>query len=326
MILGEPQTGAVYGFSHVGKTGGVVALRNPDMRPQATAVPVSALDPATEFVAQITYPYRRCLGRGLPEQLAEQLDVRLGPNAIAVVEIRPVTQWPEPVLTGCRYALAESSPGRATYDVFTEPGAPVTFGISTEADMTACAVEGETVPVEDGRVSLPARDTPQRLRVQRLPAQKAKGTETQLEVTRLDIPDRHQAAVRILADDETAHPLRISVNMGGWFGGLPYRFCQGDGWAAYDLELNARDMNVVAWGFPEDDAPPAAAMWLLRHWQLRGTRIRIEYEETGDGPRQPELTTPFANLVHDALCISDLPTHEDSGGAPWTDEYAESEE
>ena len=323
MILGEPRTGAVYGFSHLSESGGVVVLRNPGMRPQEAAVPTAELDGTSEFLAQVTYPHRRFLGRGRREELARDLRIRLGPSAIAVIEIRPVLLWRRPVLGGCRYALVHSSPGVSGFDVYSEPGEAVTFHVVTAPAVVSCAVDGRPVSVNADRVSLPARGPRRRLQVERLPCQTVKGSATKLDVTRLDIPDTHRATVRILTSEETAHPLRISVNMGGWFGGLPYRFCKGDGWAAYDLELNPRDMNVIAWGFPEHDAPASATMWLLRRWDLERTRVRIVHDEAPPATLRPELSTPFAHVVHDALCVSDLPPFAGGESIPWTDEYVD---
>jgi hypothetical protein len=125
--------------------------------------------------------------------------------------------------------------------------------------------------------------------------------------------------LRILTGQEKLSPLKLSVNMGGWYGGLPYKVCRGRGWAAYDVQLDPRQMNVIRWGFPEKDTPPGATMWLLRRWRLQASRVTVSFQPSGDGSPKPELPTPFAGMVSSAVNVTAITDQITVNGKPWTD-------
>jgi len=328
MILGEPRQGEVYGFSNLGPEGGVVTLRNPGMSMAETNVPLDGLDADTEFLVEIVSPYRRCLGSGCREALTSRLAVGLAPQQAVVIEATPVRDLARPVLRGVRYAIVAEKPGEMVVDVFSEAGAARTVELAGPIEVASCAVAGAAVELCHNSFDVPAKGSAQRLALLKLPERPASSGDMSMQMTRLDIPDAHQATLRILTNDEKPHPLRISVNMGGWFGGLPYCVCKGEGWTAYDVELNPRDMNVIAWGFPNDDAPAAAEMWLLRSWDLEKTRVTLTFEPPADRESRPELPTPFAGVVRHSLCVTDVLQRQSGAGddLPWTDEYAETAE
>jgi hypothetical protein len=298
------------------------------MLPQTARIPLDGVADDLELAAQITYPYRQWLGAGGKTELAARMNVELGPHDVMVVETTPLRSHREPILAGCRYALASLEPGLMVCDVFTDAGEPVAFEILGSATVTGLDVEGQRVSGEGKRCLLPPDGAPQPLLIFRLPDRTGEERDVvgrvdhvPLQTVRLDIPDEHEAVLRILTDDTKLHPPKVSVNSGGLFGGLPYGVCTGRGWTAYDLRLNPRDMNVVAWGFPKSDSPPNAKLWLLREWDLKRTRVRISYAAGGGNAMRPHLPTPFAGRQHEALCISDvLPAVTDK--RPWTDEYA----
>jgi len=323
MILGEPAQGEVYGFQHLGPEGGVVTLRNPTMFPKHATVPVESLDARTELVAMMTFPYRRCLGVGTRDRIAARLGIDLEPHAVVVVEIRPRQSLIRPVLCGGRHALVEETPETVVYDVFQETGEPLALEVVSSFPLRGVSVDGAETETPAGRLDLPGRGTRQELELIRLPTEAVPDPDGIVAQTfRLDIPDSHTATARILADNERLHPLKLTVNTGGWYGGLPYRVCRGRGWTAYDVELDAHDMNIVRWGFPPEDAPPAANLWLLHSRQLERRRIAIAFGHRPNKP-WPELPTPFAGTVHDAVCVSRAAAKDAGSKAPWTDEYAQ---
>jgi hypothetical protein len=273
------------------------------------------------FVAEQVFPVRRVLGVGRSAALA-QCRLDLGPHGAAVVEVWRQAELRRPVPVGCRYALVEDKPGKIVFDVFADAGVQARFELLSPTPLQACYVGDKPVDPA-GAIVVPPQGEREHLSIRRLPDTPAGKDGVLMHTYRLDVPDAHQATVRILAEDAKLHALKISVNMGGFFGGLPFKVCQGNGWTAYDLELNSRDMNVVRWGFPPDDAPTVAKMWLIRRRELRRTRVKVVFAPVPTGQAWPELPTPFAGAVWDAVCVSDVAPEPAPELQPWTDEYAE---
>ena len=318
---GEPARGQVYGFSNLGPAGGVVTLRNPDMRSQQVDLPSAELEAETEFVAEQVFPERCVLALGSRDDL-ERCRFELEPHAVAVIEIFPRARLQRPLPTGCRYSLVEESPGHVVYDVFSEPGVELRFELLHPTPVRSCTVAESAVdPV--GVISVPSCGVREHLSLRRLPDTPAGKGGSATKTYRLDVPDTHAATARVMTDDEQLHALKFSVNMGGFFGGLPFKACQGTGWTAYDVELNPRDMNVVRWGFPAGDAPLNAKLWLLRRWERQRTRVRVTFDPVPAPRLSPELPTPFAGVVRDAVCVSEVAPEPADELRPWTDEYAE---
>ena len=322
VILGQPARAEVYGFRNLSAQGGVVVLRNPDMRPQKATVPIETLDEKAQFMAEVVSPYRKLLGIGRKRELEASLQIKLAPYEAVVVEIVPSAEARGPIPVGCKYALVEEKPGKVVLDVFANAGEPLECDLFCPTKVTSCEVDGAPIK-PGGKLVIPAKGAEEHLSIRHLTDRGASKVNPSMKSYRVDIPDSHQATVRILAEEEELRPLTLVVNMGGFFGGLPFKVCKGEGWTAYDVDLDPRDMNVIGWGFPPDDAPAVAKMWLVRRWELRKTRVRIGFDPVAAGLSRPEMPTPFAGVVWDAVCVTDVAPEQGDELLPWTDEYAE---
>lgn len=325
MILGRPTKGELYAYSYLDKDGGIVALRNPSMRAQGAMFSVEMLDPGEKFIVEITYPFRRILGIGNRDLLRPLAKAVVGPYECMVVEVTPF-DGDRPLLEGCRYRLLSERAGGMDCEIFMEPGTNAEFKLVRGARPVWMEVNGKSISTKTGWGRIASGVKAQKVEIMPLAPRKAEpwdgiGAMVQMHAARLDIPKSLRSTFRIIAWDEKPRPLRIAVNMGGWFGGLPYRVCKGKGWTCYEIELNPADMNVVSWGFPPEDSPAVYEAWLMQTRRLEKARVAIRYRPGRKQRLRKELPTPFADVVTEAIPITEQPRKDD--GIPWIDEYAE---
>jgi len=323
MILGRPAKGELYGYSYLGNHGGIVLLRNPSMFSQTGRVPLDALNGKDDFALEITYPCRKTLGIGKRDQLNKISKITAEPYEVIVLEIKPLREIAYPLLSGCRYAITKKEAGKITFEIYNEPGQALDVSAIGYRGIKSMRAEGGVV--KGARAHLASKLTKDSVRIIPLAPRTVQGLDGagkpfKVQTARLDIPESEKATVRIVAKEEKARLLRISANMGGWFGGLPYRACLGKGWTAYEIDLDYRDMNVISWGFPEGE-PANYSVWLIRSYRLEKRRIEVSYKADKRKPAPPQLPTPFAGLITETLKVA--PTGKRVGDGLWTDEYAQ---
>jgi len=327
MILGEPARGELYGYSHLGEAGGVMSLRNPSMHAQTVCLPLDGLAEGGEYGIELTYPYRRVLARAATRE--DRIPVTIGPYEVTAVEARPIADLSRPVLEGVSYTIVSDEPGTLVCDVWSEPGNAVAATVHSPSPI--CAVQiGDGDPAEarghTATIELPPFGQKKPVRVKPLPPRKDKEGGMR-NCVRIDVPDSSEARLVLLARETTVRSPVISVNMGGWFGGLPYGVSKGEGWVAYFVDLDPQEMNAITWRLTDDadGQQPKTALLLLLERKLVRQRITVRYERVEHRDDWPELPTPFADvqtevvLLHPLEGAADVVTNEDA--LPWVEEF-----
>lgn len=353
MILGQPAKGQVYGFSYLGEHGGVISLRNPSMREQSVTVPLAPLSLEEQYSVQVTYPYRHLLTASATRDTSCSVGVE--PYGVVIVEVQPAPADQRPAVSGCRYSIIEDSPGELTVELWAEPGKETPVRIVSGTAMLSVLIDGEQTSLTDPHVAqmtIPSKGQPFSVPITSLPSVKDRdGVERQM--VRVDIPGafcksppefgtttKHPHAqfvdapnswrtpvdtrVLLLSETSRVRSPRLSVNMGGWFGGLPFETVVGDGWTAYAVRIDLRELNIIGWGFspePGDAPQPRSSLWLINERHLVAKQLTISYTPAAI-EQPPSLPTPFAGLRREIFRI-DHPDAEPVTGLPWTDEYAE---
>jgi hypothetical protein len=346
MILGQPAKGEVYGFSYLSERGGVISLRNPSMHEQTVTVPLAPLSPEERYCVQVSYPYRQLLAANATRVTSPSITVE--PHGVVIVEVQPAASLQRPALSGCRYSIIDDTPGELTVDVWTEPGQETPVQVVSASTFLQLLVDGQQTPLSDAHLAeltSPLKGRPYAVRVDSLPPVKDRDS-VERQTARVNLPASSRCEtvalsnpyvpsccetvalsntrVMLLSETSRVRSPRLSVNMGGWFGGLPVETVVGDGWTAYTVRIDSRELNVIGWGFaPEpDNAPlPRSSLWLISERRLVATRLTVHYSPAGTCEGAPLLPTPFAGVRREILRL-DSPDAEPATGLPWTDEYA----
>ena len=327
MILGEPAAGQVYGYSHLGEAGGVLSLRNPSLREQRVVLPLDRLAPHSRCSIEVTYPYRRVLA--LAAGPDDEVALTVNPYEVVVVEASVGGDLNCPALADVRYSVVSDTPGELVCNVWTEPGNAAPLTVHAPSAIRRIEIDGDSVVANGGVVAecrLGPEGKAKPVRVKPLPRLKDRQGAWR-NCVRLDVPDSVEARLVLVAQEDVARQPVFSVNMGGWFGGLPYSVAKGDGWMAYHLRLNPADLNAIAWrlGGGEDEDEPPAALFLFLARRLVCRQVCVHYEPRKRPANRPELPTPAAGVRSQVFLLHPLTTANGMVAGdepiPWTDEF-----
>ncbi len=322
MVLGSPGRGEVYGYLHAGESVGVLSLRNPSIYPQEATLPEFWDREDEQTVVEVTYPYRRVLS--CPGHQPDGLKTTLCPHEVMVIEAKALSESALPIIEGCRYSIAEMTGGVLEFDLF--PDGRNEIRIVSPAALRSVEVDGAaigaghagdfTIPVNETE---PARD----LYVQNLGIIRDKEGHDRRGV-RVDIPPAEEAKLVIIVKESFKGRPVISVNMGGWFSGLPFQVTHGDGWSAFSIELDPADLNTIHWRFDlsEESASEASEVVLLTfRRKLCRHQLCVAVEDRDVVSIPPQLPAPFAALRSETHILYPSETGEREFRLPWMQEW-----
>ncbi len=126
MVGGDPGKGKAYGYVHFLKRRGIIALRNPIMKPQKIKFKLSGdygfSSEARSLVLQEVYPHRRFF-RGL-YSYGDELEFNLQGYETAVYELYPLEEAKFPVIEGAEYEMQKIGKGEILLKIYATHGKP----------------------------------------------------------------------------------------------------------------------------------------------------------------------------------------------------------
>ena len=300
MILGSPAAGEVYGYAHAAEGRLIVCLRNPSVKPQKAAIPLSGLPRAGTYLAMVVYPYREVLSSGL--RVGDPLGIELEGTGLAVVDIRPVAAVTEPVLEGCRYSVAEGKgDGTARLLLWGQEEGTARLRLHPGQASARLDPPDGSRRLEPGtwEVRFPEPMTP-------VSAEVSDGAAGVAGGVRAVVPERADSRLVVLVEETGLPPPPVSLQVDGE--AAPLQQTTGDGWAMLWRELRpgACDVEWRADVGARADEPFSAgsfrvSVWLMAEHALASCTATVarSHRDVTFG-----LPTPRAGVKKQALLLA----------------------
>ncbi len=297
MILGQPDEGEAYGFSHAGDGRAVFALRNPAGHARILSLEIPQALEFGGYVAEVVYPYRLTLS--IDSAPGDSLSVTLGPWEVAIVELTRATAIRRPLLLGCRYAIEELGESGIRYRLFPPAGGTVSVrspvGCQVMLDnLTFSVLANVEQPLPQEILRRTARSAGIGERTHGRVTTRhdhsvvvdyglAQGAVESVLVVLVESADGSLGEVQVVADGQIMHAEGV----------------KGEGWTGFCIPLLSRAGQVECrlMGAPEEER--AVSCWLVCHDRLPA--LDLIALGTFPGADEALLPTPFAHRLPSVL-------------------------